>query len=93
MKTPAQDDPMELVGVRLPQGELDTMTRCVVEEYLLLGWDERQLLLLFTRPCFRATHDIYRKQGEAWVRARIAEVCRAWAQNASDDEANHAQGL
>ncbi len=55
---------MELVGMAVPGGDLRAMAECLVEEYLLMGWDERQVMLLFTRPCFRATHRIYRDKGE-----------------------------
>lgn len=90
MKVPAQDDPMELVGMGFPEGDMETMVRCIVEEYLLIGWNERQIMLLFTRPCFRATHRICRAKGEGWVRARVEEICREWSTPATGEEASHA---
>lgn len=92
MKAPAHNDPMALIGVSLPAGDEETMTRCLIEEYLLMGWSERQILLLFTRPCFHVTYGIYRAKGEAWVRARIDEIRREWTTSASDREAAHAEG-
>ncbi|MBI3938970.1 MAG: hypothetical protein HY323_18510 [Betaproteobacteria bacterium] len=84
MTKPADfEDPMELVGVQVLGGDLRAMAECLVEEYLLLGWDERQLMLLFTRPCFRATHRIYRDKGEAYVRSLIQEVRDKWTRNSS----------
>lgn len=87
MTKPAElEDPMELVGVPVPGGDPRAMAECLVEEYLLLGWDERQMMLLFTRPCFRATHRIYLEQGEAFVRALIREVRAKWARESSRGE-------
>lgn len=78
MKASAPDDPMELVAIGLADGDPDYMAECLVEEFLLLGWNERQLMNLFTRPFFRATHRIYREQGEAHVRALIQRVAARW---------------
>ena len=78
MKEFAPEDPMELVGVNLPSGDSDDMAECLVEEYLLMGWNERQLMNLFTRPFFQTTHRIYREQGEAYVQALIERVCDKW---------------
>jgi hypothetical protein len=80
MKEFALEDPMELVGVELPEGDLDQMARCLIEEYLLLGWNERQLMSLFTRPCFRTTHRIYQEKGAPQVEALIQQVVDEWRQ-------------
>ena len=69
---------MELVGVALPQGDLERMAECLVEEYMLLGWNERQLMALFARPLFQTTHRIYREKGEDYVRALIRQVGDNW---------------
>ncbi len=79
-------EPMELVGVAVPGGDSRVMAQCLVEEYLLLGWDERQIMLLFARPCFGATHRIYREKGEAYVRSLIEEVRARWARDSSPEE-------
>jgi len=79
-------DPMELVGVPVPGGDSRAMAECLVEEYLLLGWDERQVMMLFTRPCFRATHRIYLDKGEAYVRSLVQEVRVKWTREASRGE-------
>lgn len=77
---------MELVGMAVPGGDLRAMAECLVEEYLLMGWDERQVMLLFTRPCFRATHRIYRDKGEVYVRSLIQDVRARWARDSSREE-------
>ncbi|MGE0653100.1 MAG: hypothetical protein AB7P12_15330, partial [Alphaproteobacteria bacterium] len=78
MKPPAEDDPMEFVGVALADGDPDRMAECVIEEFLLMGWSERRLMTLFTHPQFRATHRIYLDRGEAHVRDLIRRVGNAW---------------
>jgi len=83
-------DPMELVGVPVPHGDFRAMARCLVEEYLLLGWDERQVMQLFARPCFAATHLIYRERGAEYVRSLIREVAAAWTRGASGEERSDA---
>ncbi|MCC6531630.1 MAG: hypothetical protein IT531_03705 [Burkholderiales bacterium] len=65
---------MALVGVSLPAGDPEAMARCLIEEFLLLGWDERRVALLFARPCYRATHALYRALGEQRIQALIGEV-------------------
>jgi hypothetical protein len=74
-------DPMELVGVTLPDGDTTAMAECVIEEYLLLGFSDRQVIALFARPCFAMTHRIYREQGEVWVRTLVARVRERWSRN------------
>jgi len=78
MKPAAKDDPMEIVGVALPGGDPDLMAECVIEEFLLMGWPEKRLMLLFTQPRFAATHRIYRTRGEAHVRGLIRRVAERW---------------
>ncbi len=90
MKPADADDPMELVGMTLAGGDARVTARCVIEEYLLMGWDERQLMLLFTRPGYRATHRLYRALGEDGVRALIEEVRAQWTGECSQNEAHHA---
>ncbi|MDR7522888.1 MAG: hypothetical protein QN168_10525 [Armatimonadota bacterium] len=74
------DDPMALVGVIVDAGDpaADEMARCLVEEYLRVGWDEEGLLRLFRTPFYRALYAIYRDRGEEAVRGLIAEVAATW---------------
>lgn len=78
MKHTEPEVPMELVGVQLPQGDLNQMTRCLIEEYMLLGWNEKQLLKLFTHPGFRTTHRIYQDKGAEYVQGLIRQVHDDW---------------
>ena len=84
MKPLEPNDPHELVGVALLEGDADLMAECVVEEYLLIGWSDRQLMSLFTRPCFRMTHQIYRERGSDYVATLIAKIRAKWTVNETD---------
>ncbi len=77
MKPAERGDPMELVGVALPADAAE-MARCLIEEYLLLGWDDRRIALLFERPCYRATYGLASALGEERIRALIGEVRAQW---------------
>ena len=80
MKEAEPHDPMELVGIALPQEDADYMAECLIEEYSSLGWSDNQLLSLFTNPFFRATHRIYYDKGEGHVRSLIQKVRDRWSQ-------------
>jgi hypothetical protein len=84
------EDPMELVGMVMPgaPGMLEAMATAIVEEYVLLGWDEPRLLTLFVNPLFLATHRIYRQKGEGYVRDLIREVCAKFRIPARPRETN-----
>ena len=79
MKAFEAQDPMELVGIALPQEDVDLMAECLVEEYLFLGWNDKKLMSLFTRPFFQATHRIYHEKGEEYVRSLIQRVHDKWS--------------
>ena len=72
------DDPMELVGVALPEGNLEEMMECLIEEYIWDGWDDENLLHLFRDPFYRATHQVYRKKGEEYILALISRLREKW---------------
>ncbi len=84
MKPLQLNDPHELVGIGLAEGDRDYMAECLVEEYLLLGWNNGQLMSLFTRPCFGMTHRIYLDRGHDYVAALIAQVRAKWTANETD---------
>ncbi len=80
MKAYEPEDPMELVGVAIPQQDPDYMAECIVDEYVLLGWSDKQLMTLFSRPMFQATHGIYHDKGEEHMRSVIQRVRDKWSQ-------------
>ncbi len=75
-----EQDPYELVGMVIPgePGQLEAMAQALIEEYILLGWNQKQLMNLFTNPFFLATHRIYLHKGEPYVRQLILETCIRW---------------
>lgn len=79
-KAAEPDDPLELVGVPVPVDEatFDEMARCFVEEYVRDGWTDARLLALFRSPFYAGLHVIWRRRGEAWVRALVAETRSRW---------------
>jgi len=74
------DDPLELVGVPVPVDEVvfDEMARTFAEEYVRDGWSDARLMQLFRSPFYAVLHVIYRRRGEAWVRALLAETRVRW---------------
>lgn len=87
MKPLELDDPNELVGVGFAEGDGDYMAECLVEEYLLLGWNDHRIMSLFTQPCFAMTHRIYLDRGHDYVATLIAQVRAKWTANPDDGHA------
>lgn len=73
-------DPYELVGLVIPgeEGQTEAMAQALVEEFILLGWNEKQLMTLFTSPLYLGTYRIYQEKGDAWVQALIQDVYAQW---------------
>lgn len=87
----SEQDPMELIGMVLPGevGTLEEMAKCLIEEYVRLGWDEARLMTLFRSPMFLATHRIYRLKGEAYVRTLIHTTQQRWQPAFTSEERRH----
>jgi hypothetical protein len=75
-----EEDPYELVGMVMPgeSGQLEAMAEALVEEFVMLGWNEKRLMTLFVNPFYLATHRIYLQKGETYVRELIQEICMRW---------------
>ncbi len=65
------DDPMELVGVALPDGDPDELARSIVEEFIRMGLSDPELLGLFHDPFYAGPHAIWRSRGDEYVRGLI----------------------
>ena len=72
-------DPMELVGVAVPGTDDDQVLNGIVREYLFMGWSPKQVLFLFKSPYYGATHRIYERKGEAYVKEKIQHLADQWA--------------
>ncbi|MCC6980560.1 MAG: hypothetical protein IT343_19735 [Candidatus Melainabacteria bacterium] len=72
------DDPMEMIGVAI-EGDFDEMAAGLVDEFIMMGFDEESLWLLFQNPFYRSTHAIFQAKGEAYVRALIDRSLKSWA--------------
>ena len=74
------DDPLELNGVALYTDE-DTsrdMAECFVEEFLMLGYNHKQLLALFRNPNYLGMNMVLQNKGEAFVKEVISDVLARW---------------
>lgn len=78
------DDPMELVGTALPDGDVEEMAVCIVEEFVKMGFDDAHLFSLFQSPFYAATHRIYQQKGEGYVRALIEKIRSRWSVPGTD---------
>jgi hypothetical protein len=73
-----QDDPFEMVQMFLdiPADDqfYEQMARTFIEEYMMMGWADDEILSLFQEPYYRGTHDVLVKKGEEFVKNLIREV-------------------
>ena len=72
------DDPMELVGVALPDGDPDELARSIVEEFIRMGLSDQELLHLFHDPFYAGPHTVWRDRGDAYVQDLIADGRQRW---------------
>ncbi len=75
---PEPDDPHELVGVALPEGDPDEMATVLIEEFIRVGLTDEELLNLFRSPFYAGAHQILVNRGEARVRELIARLRQQW---------------
>ena len=68
------DDPMQAMGVALPGDTTEAMAEAFVEEYLLMGHGDAEILALFRDRFYMAPHLVWRTKGDAWVRELIRRV-------------------
>ena len=74
------DDPLELNGVALYTDE-DTqrdMAECFAEEFLMLGYNHKQLLAMFRNPHYLGLNMVLQNKGEAFVKEVISDVFARW---------------
>ena len=74
------DDPLELNGVALYTDE-DTqrdMAECFAEEFLMLGYNHKQLLAMFRNPHYLGLNMVLQNKGEAFVKEVIRGAFARW---------------
>jgi hypothetical protein len=79
MREADTDDPMELVGVRLPVPDdqaMRDMAECFVEEFVRLGHTADELMSMFRNPFYGGVHQTYQALGEAHIGELIAKYIR-----------------
>ena len=72
------DDPMELVGVALPDGDPEELAGAIVEEFIRMGLSNEELLALFRDPFYAGPHAIWRSRGDEYVRGLIHRGRERW---------------
>ena len=72
------DDPMELIGVAFPMGEVEEMAEAIVEEFIKMGLGDEELFGLFRSPLYYTPHAIYREKGEEYVTSVIRRMRERW---------------
>ena len=87
------DDPMELVGIEIPEGDMDQVLDDLVQEYLFLGWSPAQIMYLFRSPHYSATHHIYQQMGADYVKGRIGQLSQQWNQGWINGGAGNARSI
>jgi hypothetical protein len=72
-----KDDPMELVGTVIDDGDaraMDEMGRTFVEELARMRWSREDIMTVFLDPFYRGPHTVFRSKGLAYVTALIDSV-------------------
>jgi hypothetical protein len=74
------DDPLELNGVGIVCGEdtTEAMAECLIEEFMRLGHNHKQILALFRNPHYIGMNMALQNRGEQFVREKISEVFARW---------------
>ncbi len=78
-REPDASDPLELVGVRLPVADdqsVRDMAECFVEEFVRLGHSPEELMTMFQNPFYGGAHQAYQTLGEVYVRELITKYVR-----------------
>ena len=86
------DDPLELNGVGLLTNEdtSGTMAECFVEEFMMLGYNHKQIFALFRNPHYIGMNMVLQNKGEPFVRDIIAETFARWGRPVHWHGGNHA---
>jgi hypothetical protein len=74
------EDPLEAIAVELPSNEdtLVPMAECFIEEFMMSGYSQEQVLGLFQNPRYAGPLMVTRARGTAFVKELIAETFTKW---------------
>ena len=74
------EDPFELNGVAMLTEEdtTDDMAECFIEEFMRLGYNHKQVFVMFRNPHYLGMNMVWEKRGEQYVRDRIQEIFARW---------------
>ena len=65
------EDPFDIVGTPDPIEEghdnVEEMARCVIKEYMSMGWSEKVILHMFKDSKYQGPNTVYRVKGEEYV--------------------------
>jgi hypothetical protein len=75
---PDREDPHELTGVFVPEGDEDEMARTFVEEFVRMGASDEDLWRMFRSPFYAGMNRILGRRGEPYVAAVIEQVRAQW---------------
>jgi hypothetical protein len=77
------EDPLEAIAVELPSNEdtLVPMAECFIEEFMLSGYSQEQVLGLFQNPLYAGPLMVTRARGTAFVKQLIADTFRKWGKH------------
>lgn len=76
-----EEDPMQMNATEITcdEKQFDEMVEAIIEEYLMMGWNNEQILKLFNTKFFQLTHSIRLTKGEDYVRNKIQVVRDMWS--------------
>ena len=74
------EDPLELNGVAFLTEEdtTDAMCECFIEEFMRMGCNANQVLVLFRNPHYLGMNLVHEKRGEQFVRDSITDIFARW---------------
>jgi hypothetical protein len=74
------EDPMEPIAVELASEEdtLAPMAECFIEEFMMMGYDQKQILGMFMDATYVGPHMVLKECGGEFIEKLIAETFRKW---------------
>jgi hypothetical protein len=82
------DDPMELNGVAFLTDEDTTtvMAECFIEEFMRMGYNDKQILALFRNPHYIGMNMVLQKRGEQFILGLVSDTFARWGKPVGKSE-------